>query len=64
MKNKKDLQKCNSSAAVKKFRLGFILFLMAVIALLFIFYEKMHIFLIVAFIALFVVFELKVGNMG
>ncbi len=44
----------------RKFRLGFILFLMAVIAVLFVFFEKLRIGLVIAFIALLAAFGLEV----
>jgi len=45
-----------------KFRLGFILFLMAVVAILFVVWEKARIALVVAFIALFAAFGLEVSK--
>lgn len=46
----------------KKVRLGVILFLMAVVAVLFIFWEKARIALVVAFIALLAALGLEVSN--
>lgn len=46
----------------RKFRLGFILVLMAIVAMLFIFFEKLRIVLIIAFIALLAAFGLEVSQ--
>lgn len=46
----------------RKFRLGLILFLMAIIAVLFVFFEKMRIGLVIAFIALLAAFGLEASQ--
>lgn len=46
----------------RKFRLGLILFLMAIIAVLFVFFEKLRIGLVIAFIALLAAFGLEASQ--
>ena len=48
--------------ASHRFRIGLILFLLAVVAILFIFFQKLRVFLIVAFIALLAALGLEVSQ--
>lgn len=59
-KESKSSSKFQQLRGSHKFRLGLILFLMAVVVVLFIFFQKLRVILVVAFIALLAAFGLEV----